>query len=79
MRNARRETGLSSKGRAMTAALQSPSRFHPLDLLFESCRLLVPRVAGGQLPFLEAVDFAYSAADQAGLVERYGDDAVQGH
>jgi hypothetical protein len=29
------------------------------------------------LPFIEAVDFGYSAADQAGLIDRYGEDTVQ--
>jgi hypothetical protein len=50
---------------------------HPLDLLHERCLTLVDRVQAGELPFIEAVDFAYSAACFAGLVETYGDDAIQ--
>jgi hypothetical protein len=29
------------------------------------------------LPFIDAVDFAYSAADFAGLVQQHGDDEIQ--
>jgi len=49
----------------------------PLDLLFERTRVLAERARDGNLPFIEAVDLAYSAAGWAGLVERYGDDVVQ--
>jgi len=49
----------------------------PLDLLFERTRVLTERVRDGNLPFIEAVDLAYSAAYWSGLVERYGDDVVQ--
>jgi hypothetical protein len=48
-----------------------------LDLLFEKSRILANRVREGELPFLDAVDMAYSAAEFAGLVGRYGDDLVQ--
>lgn len=50
---------------------------HPLDLLFERAIGLANRARGGSLPFLDAVDLAYSAADWSGLVDRYGDDVVQ--
>jgi hypothetical protein len=49
----------------------------PLDLLFERARMLADRAKDGSLPFLDAVDMAYSAADLSGLVEKYGDDVVQ--
>jgi hypothetical protein len=38
---------------------------------------LADRVAAGEIPFIEAVDMAYSAAVWAGLVETVGDDVVQ--
>jgi len=50
---------------------------YSLDLLFDRATILASRARDGSLPFIEAVDMAYSAADWAGLVERYGDDAVQ--
>jgi hypothetical protein len=48
-----------------------------LELFAIRCSELAERVAAGNLPFLDAVDMAYSAADFAGLVEVAGDDAVQ--
>jgi hypothetical protein len=50
---------------------------HPLDLLHDCCLTLADRVEVGDLPFIDAVDLAYSAADFAGLVDRFGDDLVQ--
>jgi hypothetical protein len=50
---------------------------HPLDLFHERCLTLADRVALGDLPFIDAVDTAYSAADFAGLVDHFGDDTVQ--
>lgn len=50
---------------------------HPLDLLFDRTVALVSRTRDGTLSFVDAVDMAYSAADWAGLVDRYGDDVVQ--
>jgi hypothetical protein len=48
-----------------------------LELLaIRSCQL-ADRVAAGLLPFIEAVDMAYSAAEWVGLIEAVGDDAVQ--
>ena len=48
-----------------------------LDLLRDRCCTLADRVKSGDLPFIDAVDFAYSAADFAGLVQRHGDDEIQ--
>lgn len=50
---------------------------HPLNLLADRCVTLAERVRLGNLQFIEAIDFAYSAADFAGLVEIYGDDRIQ--
>jgi hypothetical protein len=38
---------------------------------------LADRVSQGRLPFIDAVDMAYSAAQWSGLVDAIGDDAVQ--
>jgi hypothetical protein len=48
-----------------------------LELFAIRCSELADRVAAGNLPFLDAVDMAYLAADFAGLVEVAGDDAIQ--
>jgi hypothetical protein len=56
-----------------SAAVTTP----PLELLADRCKLLADRVRSGNMRFIEAVDFAYSAADFAGLVEIYGDDQIQ--
>ena len=48
-----------------------------LELFAIRCGALADRVAAGNLSFLDAVDFAYSAAEFAGLVETAGDVAVQ--
>lgn len=48
-----------------------------LELLFEKSCVLAERVRAGGLAFNDAVDLAYSAADWAGLVDRYGDDRIQ--
>ena len=64
----------------MQKAIQEPaSSFNPdpLALLAERCATLADRVRFGDLPFIEAVDMAYSAASFAGLVGRYGDDHIQ--
>ena len=50
---------------------------HPLDLLFERTVALADRTHDGSLPFVDAVDMAYSAADWSGLVDRFGDEVVQ--
>ena len=49
----------------------------PLDLLHERASNLAARAGAGSLPFIEAVDLAYSAATWSGLVDRYGDDVIQ--
>lgn len=49
----------------------------PLELLFNRSCILAERVAIGDIPFIEAVDMAYSAAALGGLVDHWGDDAVQ--
>jgi len=49
----------------------------PLDLLHERAATLAIRASNGSLPFLDAVDLAYSAAEFAGLIESYGDDVIQ--
>jgi hypothetical protein len=49
----------------------------PLAIFSERCRTLALRVHDGQVPFIEAVDLAYSSADFAGLIESYGDDRIQ--
>lgn len=50
---------------------------HPLDLLFERSCTLVDRVVAGELPFIDAVDMAASAAEFSGLTDIYGQDAIQ--
>jgi len=61
-----------------TDATQAPrALLHPLDLLFDRAATLAQRSRDGSLPFIEAVDMAYSAAEFAGLVDSYGDDEVQ--
>jgi hypothetical protein len=66
-------------GRTMTVVpgIQDSPATHPLDLFHERCLTLADRVEVGELPFIDAVDLAYSAADFAGLVNIYGDDTVQ--
>jgi hypothetical protein len=53
------------------------SAVNPLVILADRSRTLALRVKNGELPFIDAVDMAYSAADFAGLIECYGDDRVQ--
>jgi hypothetical protein len=52
-------------------------KIHPLDLLYVRSCTLAERVCDGELPFIDAVDMAYSAAEWAGLCDSHGDDAVQ--
>jgi hypothetical protein len=49
----------------------------PLDLLLDRASVLASRVEAGNLGFIEAVDMSYSAALWSGLIDRYGDDAIQ--
>jgi hypothetical protein len=48
-----------------------------LALLAIRSRELADRVTAGLLPFIDAVDMAYSAAEWAGLTDTVGDDVVQ--
>lgn len=48
-----------------------------LAIFSERAKQIVRRVSDKQMAFTEAVDFLYSAADIAGLVETYGDDKIQ--
>jgi hypothetical protein len=48
-----------------------------LEILALRSLELADRAAAGQLPFIDAVDMAYSAAQWAGLPESVGDDIVQ--
>jgi hypothetical protein len=60
------------------AATHSPPELNPaLHVLAVRAGQLADRVRRGQLPFIEAVDMAYSAAQWSGLTESVGDDAVQ--
>jgi hypothetical protein len=56
---------------------QADIHIHPLDLLFDRCCTLADRAKSGEVAFIDAVDMAYSAADWAGLVDRFGDYEVQ--
>ena len=62
---------------ALAQLNQTCKAVHPLDLLFERASVLAERAQDGSLPFIDAVDMAYSAADWAGLIDRYGDDVIQ--
>jgi hypothetical protein len=53
------------------------SQAEPLAIMLERSKTLAARVRSKELTLQDAVDFAYSAADFAGLVERYGDDRIQ--
>jgi hypothetical protein len=48
-----------------------------LEILALRSLELADRAAAGQLPFIDAVDMAYSAAQWAGLPESVGDAIVQ--
>jgi hypothetical protein len=50
---------------------------NPLEILAARCATLAARVRRRELPFIDAVDMAYSAADFAGLIDCYGDDQIQ--
>jgi hypothetical protein len=39
---------------------------------------MAERITHGKMPMNEGVDFLYSAAQWAGLTEKYGDDEIQG-
>ena len=50
------------------------ARLKPFE---DRCKLLADKVRAGQLPFIDAVDMAYSAATWSGIIDRYGDNAIQ--
>ncbi len=62
---------------ALAEQNQSCKAAHPLDFLFDRATALAGRARDGDLPFIDAVDMAYSAAEWSGLVDRFGDDVVQ--
>ena len=49
----------------------------PLELFFDRACVIADRVKSGGIPFLDAVDMLWTAAEFAGTVERCGPDAVQ--
>jgi hypothetical protein len=57
--------------------LEMNTKRDPLVIFSERCRTIASRVREKQIPFIEAVDMAWSAADFAGLIEHYGDDQIQ--
>jgi hypothetical protein len=58
----------------MTATAE---KIDPLDLLYVRSLTMADRVAAGEIPFIEAVDFLWEAAEFAGTVDRVGPDLVQ--
>jgi hypothetical protein len=64
----------------MTVAegIQAPSeKIDPLDLLFVRSCAMAERVVAGEIPFIEAVDFMWEAAEFSGVVDRAGAEIVQ--
>ena len=58
----------------MTATAE---KVDPLDLLYVRACTMADRVQAGEIPFIEAVDFMWEAAEFAGTVDRVGPDLVQ--
>jgi hypothetical protein len=52
-------------------------RLAQLELFGVRCGELAAQALAGQIPFIDAVDMAYSAAIWAGIVDSAGDDVVQ--
>ncbi len=52
-------------------------KLDPLDLLYVRSCTMAERVTAGEVPFIEAVDFMWEAAEFAGTVDRVGPDLVQ--
>jgi hypothetical protein len=52
-------------------------RIDPLDLLYARSCTMADRVKAGEVPFIEAVDFMWEAAEWSGTVDRVGPDLVQ--
>ena len=68
----------------MTAAAQKSDtqitiaeKIDPLDLLYVRSLTMADRVKAGEIPFIEAVDFMWEAAEWSGTVDRVGPDLVQ--
>ena len=57
--------------------ITAPSSTEQLRLFALRARELAGRVFNGTIPFIDAVDMGYEAAIWSGLVDLYGDDAVQ--
>jgi hypothetical protein len=57
--------------------MTAPVKIDPLDLLYVRACTMADRVAAGEIPFIEAVDFMWEAAEFAGTVDRVGPDLVQ--
>jgi hypothetical protein len=57
--------------------IAAAEKIDPLDLLYVRCCTMAERVAAGEVPFIEAVDFMWEAAAFAGIVDRVGPDQVQ--
>lgn len=49
-----------------------------LQIFYVRSLEMAERIAGGRMPLHEGVDFMHSAAQWAGLTEKYGDDEIQG-
>jgi hypothetical protein len=47
------------------------------ELFYDRCCIVAQRVHDGTLSFIDAVDFAYSAAQWSGIAQLVGDDAIQ--
>jgi hypothetical protein len=50
---------------------------HPLELFYARAFEMAQRIDAGYVGFIDGVDLLYSAAEWAGLIEKYGDDEVQ--
>jgi hypothetical protein len=61
----------------MNAIPKSQYQLDPLDLFFVRSCTVAERVAAGEIPFIEAVDFLWEAAEFAGTINRVGPDQVQ--
>ena len=47
---------------------------HPLDLLHKRACAMAARVDRGEIPFLDAINFLWSASEFSGLVDQFGPD-----
>lgn len=62
---------------AKTISDCGPVRNRQLEILQDAANAIAERVRQGRMSFLDGVDFIWSAAEWAELVDRYGPDAVQ--